>query len=106
MMDTPLAAAIVLALTTIALFILHEAKRREAKRLQADLDETRTKRAVEIRTAKSKALLEGYKLCQGDAYVAVVKAENRGTSAIEALRELIPPAVLDQAQERLTWIKV
>lgn len=99
-------AAIVLALLLIVALILHEAKRREAKQLRAELGHTQAQYAAKIREAKRAALFEGYKLCQGDAYVAVAKAENRGASAIEALRTLTPPAIVAQAEQRLEWIPV
>lgn len=99
-------AAIVLALLLIVALILHECKRREAKQLRAELEHTQAQVGTKIREAKRAALFEGYKLCQGDAYVAVVKAENRGASAIEALRALTPPVVLAQAEQRLEWITV
>jgi hypothetical protein len=99
-------ASIVLALLLIVALILHEHKRREANRLRAELEHTQAQLGTKIREAKRMTLFEGYRLCQADAYVAVLKAESRGRSPLEALRELTPPAIVEQAEKRLEWIPV
>jgi len=89
-------ASIVLALLLIVALILHEQKRREAQRLQAELDRLRATHAAELRVTKNRALIDGYQLCQRDIYVAAVKADQRDMPILDAIRNTLPPAQLEQ----------
>lgn len=105
-MDITLIAALVLAATTASFAWIAEARRRTINGLNESLAHNQAHQHERLQAHGRTNLIAGYKLAQGDIYVAVVKADNRGEDVVTAVRNTLPPVLLEQANERLEWIKV
>lgn len=105
-MDILIPAALVLCVTNAVFATLWLAQRKTIAGLNQTIAYNQAHQHERLQAHGNTKLVAGYKLAQADIYVAVVKATRCNKDAITAVRETLPPALLEQANERLQWITV